>query len=129
LALILHKKGEKNMIKLGYKVCRINGRMTNFPLGSISTDGEQIEYKKGEWVEPNPGCGPLAVFKSRIAAILYKKNFAGISGRIFRCLYEPTKGDALFTPYTKSLITDLEEKHRFFIMKGHTKLAKRVLIF
>lgn len=125
------------MIKLGYKIVRQRGKGKDKKFVSFN-DG-RVTYSLNDWAVPLPGDGPLTVLNSRKAARILLKAYRNSYQKyhIFRCLYEPTKGDTIWQAANKKSIKDLEDycnkyplcNPRIQLLPGSTRLAKCVLIF
>lgn len=52
-----------------------------------------VEYIPGKAVRPQPGCGPLCVFTSRLKAWEFQESARPLSAlRIVECQYRPSRG-------------------------------------
>lgn len=69
---------EGQVVEEGYKVVPYKNLLVS------SHSPVTVSYKRRGWVQPPPGCGPLAVFKDELDA----QNFAGIHDMVvYKCWY------------------------------------------
>jgi len=81
-------KMKKQTIKIGYKVlCPKYGRLYSYLGPDFARNGSGIIYRIKKWVQPQKGCGPLALFRRREDA----ERFMYSSDVIYKCWYVPSK--------------------------------------
>lgn len=79
---------DKQEVRVGWKVTTDDTRScVTVPPGKRG-----VEYKRGAWVQPDERCGPLCVFDSLQAALL----FAECDEMIWRCFYVPSRQDSVW---------------------------------
>lgn len=95
---------QKPICHIGYKVVIVKGgRNYSCARNVFSPDIRyNVRYLLNKWVFPFEKCGPLAVFNNLLGAKKFLKIYLscwkqhGDIYKIYRCEYDPSKGDYLF---------------------------------
>lgn len=90
------------MKKMGYKVLMkyYDGTFRSSHIGGL-------RYKISRWTTPRSGYGPLCVFTNRKDARLFVKSSYPNDFAIFRCVYEPSTAQNVWSPFASTPLTRL----------------------
>ncbi len=107
-------------IKDGWKVVR-EWRRGNGKLISARGLGEVHTYSYKKFIKPREGCGPFAVFKTKLAA---REWYCSIDQKVVKCKYVESPEEDLYCPGTCRY--EIRRNYGFARLPLGTVLASRV---
>lgn len=87
-----------------------------------------VEYKPNEWIHPNQGCGPLAVFNTMENLMKFVSFFYGLiePSEIWECEYEPSEKKRMYMNDKYERYLTLGNAPEGTVLADKVKLTKKV---